>query len=144
MVCRAFLRHLDRARTRHEFDVWAYVLMPDHVHLLVWPRSPSYRMAEIRNAVKQPFAREVLSRMEAEQDPILSRLQIGTRRRFWQAGGGYDRNIVSRNACLSSIEYIHHNPVAAGLAEQASEYPWSSAASHQGLPSEFHLDSIKW
>ena len=36
-VCRLFLSKLDEARRGHRFEVWAYVQMPDHVHLLVWP-----------------------------------------------------------------------------------------------------------
>ncbi len=47
--------------------------------------------------------------------------------RFWQAGGGYDRNVCSDNAVRKVIEYIHNNPVRAGLVYLPEEYIWSSA-----------------
>ena len=42
-------------------------------------------------------------------------------RRFWQAGGGYDRNVWEPKILLAMIEYIHNNPVRRGLASQSAE-----------------------
>jgi putative transposase len=49
------------------------------------------------------------------------------RYRFWQRGGGYDRNLISKDAVISSIQYIHANPVRRGLVETPEDWPWSSA-----------------
>ena len=38
---------IGRARSRHSFDVWAYVIMPEHVHLLIFPRHPDYSVSRI-------------------------------------------------------------------------------------------------
>ena len=47
--------------------------------------------------------------------------------RFWQAGGGFDRNLWNANAIHNAIKYIEHNPVRAGLVKKAEEWKWSSA-----------------
>jgi len=60
--------------------------------------------------------------------PILERLvdARGTRR-FWQRGGGYDRNIHSDTEFDEKIGYIHMNPVRAGLVKTPADWAWSSA-----------------
>jgi putative transposase len=63
---------------------------------------------------------------------LLERLTVEDRRRgrgfrYWQKGPGYDRNLSSQEAVLSSIDYIHNNPVTRGLVEQATDWRWSSA-----------------
>ena len=141
---RAFLKNLDRARRELAFEVWAYVLMPDHVHLLVWPRSGVYSMADLRQSLKQPVAKAALARMVALGGPRLSRLNDGRGRHFWQLGGGYDRNIHSAQACKGSIDYIHDNPVVAGLCRLPSEYEWSSAGWYEGHGGGFEVDRAKY
>lgn len=113
--CRAFLRNLDRARKEWRFQVWAYVMMPNRVHRLLWPTEPVYDMADIRQSIKQPFAKAALARMTVLQDLRLARLSDKRRRHYWQLGGGYDRNMHSAAACKKSIDTIHDNPVVAGL-----------------------------
>jgi putative transposase len=49
------------------------------------------------------------------------------RHRFWQPGGGYDRNVVEIAAVHQIIEYIHANPVRRGLVACAEDWEWSSA-----------------
>ena len=53
--------------------------------------------------------------------------------RFWQRGGGYDRNVFEPATVYSQIEYMHNNPVRRGLCEQAEDWLWSSAADYAGL-----------
>jgi putative transposase len=53
--------------------------------------------------------------------------------RFWQRGGGYDRNVIESATVHQMIEYIHANPVRRGLVEQATDWLWSSARFYAGL-----------
>ena len=46
--------------------------------------------------------------------------------RFWQAGGGYDRNIISYKAARNSVNYIHLNPVRRKLVETPRLWEYSS------------------
>jgi putative transposase len=48
---------IDEARVELDFAVWAYVFMPEHVHLIVWPRRLVYDVADVRKAIKEPVGR---------------------------------------------------------------------------------------
>src|SRR5947209_19043796 len=56
-----------------------------------------------------------------------------THYRFWQRGGGYDRNVVEAATLYWLIEYIHANPVRRGLCERPEDWFWSSAADYAGV-----------
>jgi len=128
---------LDHARAELEFDLWAYVFMPEHVHLIVYPRRRKYDIAEIRQAIKEPVGRRAMNYLRQNRPDWLPKL---TRRRgkredrlFWQSGGGYDRNIREPITLMAMIEYIHLNPVRRGLVERAVDWQWSSAAELEDL-----------
>jgi hypothetical protein len=53
--------------------------------------------------------------------------------RFWQRGGGHDRNVVEPSTVHFEIEYQHNNPVRRGLCERPEDWLWSSAADHLGV-----------
>jgi putative transposase len=55
--------------------------------------------------------------------------------RFWQRGGGYDRNITEPETVWAEIAYIHSNPVRRGLCERPEEWYWSSAADYLAIGS---------
>ena len=145
-TCRWLAESIDEARANHQIDVWAYVMMPEHVHLLVCPRSAEYSIAAIRKAIKEPIARRAIEFLSTHAPGWLPRLtrRRGTRteKLFWQSGGGYDRNITTVKALLSVIEYIHLNPVRRGLADRAARWTWSSAAWFEGGTSPLQLDQI--
>ena len=53
-------------------------------------------------------------------------------RRFWQAGGGFDRNTIEPHVILAMIDYIHGNPVRELLVEKPEHWKWSSAGWVEG------------
>jgi REP-associated tyrosine transposase len=56
-----------------------------------------------------------------------------THYRFWQRGGGYDRNVVEPATAFQQIEYVHNNPVRRGFCAKPEDWTWSSAADYAGL-----------
>ena len=96
-----FLKHLERAHKRKLFRLYGYMVMPNHVHLLVFPEK-DISISAILKAVKQPFSHQALNHIRDYYPDIYSELfkAKGNRtiRGFWQAGGGYDRNIFSKQA----------------------------------------------
>ena len=65
-----------------------------------------------------------------------------TRRRFWQPGGGYDRNVVQFTTLQKMIDYIHMNPVRRGLVERPEDWHWSSARWYAGIrPVPIEIDA---
>jgi len=67
-----YLLELQRQSDRHGFGVIAYVVMPEHVHLIVEPNDG--RIGPVLRGLKQGFARDMLARMREERDPVLSDL----------------------------------------------------------------------
>ena len=130
---------LNRSRKRWEFDLWAYVIMPEHVHFLIHPHREHYKISDILKSIKQPVARNALRYLREIKSNGLSRLAVvrsgGVEYRFWQEGGGYDRNIIKEYTAWKSIEYIHNNPVKRGLVNHAVEWKWSSAELSTDVPS---------
>jgi putative transposase len=122
---------IDRAIDRHGFGLIAFVYMPEHVHLLVFPRKPAAEVARLLYAIKRPVSFRIKGDMLAHHDPLLDRLTIRERPgkrsfRFWQEGPGYDRNLGSLKTVKAGIDYIHQNPVRRGLCDSPDRWTWSS------------------
>ena len=125
-----FLDAIERAREKHNFDLWAYVIMPEHVHLLIWPGEKEYSIAKILQAIKLSTTKRAMKYLEMNKPEKLKWLSTGQASnpyRFWQDGGGYDRNVYSYEALVEMIEYIHRNPVRSGLVDDPLKWEWSSA-----------------
>jgi putative transposase len=144
---RVFLQCLDDARQRFAFEVWAYVVMPEHVHILIHPKEQKYNIGQILMAVKSRFAKLMLEEMKRGDASTQENLKVVKRDgtssyRFWQAGGGYDRNLFSDKAIHTSIDYMHANPVRRKLCATEIDYEFSSARWYANLPAVFALDSV--
>ena len=121
-------------RTRDELDValWAYVIMPEHVHVLLHPRAPDYHMRRLLALLKQPVAKAARGWLEeTARTKWLQRLTVvyPSRRvfRFWQPGGGFDHNVIREKTLSTIVDYIHANPVRRGLVPEPTQWEWSSA-----------------
>jgi putative transposase len=108
-----FAAQLETVRQRLGIRLYAWVLMPEHFHLLLLPNLPETPLSRILHALKQPLARRV-------------------GRRLWQPGGGYDRNIYSNDELFEKARYIEFNPVRRGLVQRVEAWAWSSARWHMG------------
>jgi putative transposase len=93
------------------YDLHAFVVMPNHVHLLVTPHVANARWLGPLKGFTGAGANRILHR----KGP------------FWQ-DESYDHLVRSAEEFRKIVGYIEHNPVAAGLVNVAEEYPWSSAA----------------
>ena len=131
-TCLWLIEAINAARLKHDVAVWAYVFMPDHVHLLICPRRAEYDIAAIRQTIKEPVAKKAVPYLKSHSSEWLSRIAVQkgnhTRHQFWQKGGGYDRNITEPKTLHKMIEYIHLNPVRRGLVERSGDWMWSSAS----------------
>jgi putative transposase len=141
-----FCQALDEARTEYGFQLWAYVVMPEHVHILVYPGDVPERMSAFLQALKEPVARKAIRHLKDNAPEWLARVTVREgrrlRHRFWQPGGGYDRNITSTEALRAVIDYIHANPVRRGLVARAEDWEWSSARWYAGVrPVKLEMDN---
>jgi putative transposase len=104
-----FLTVFEQIRRRYIFDVIAYVVMPEHFHLLISEPErddPSVAM----KILKQSVSRKLLSSDST---------------RFWQPRF-YDFNVFSEQKKNEKINYIHNNPVTRGLVSFPDQWRWSS------------------
>ena len=129
-------RAIRLAKKAHGFNVWAYVIMPEHVHLLILPRADNYSISRILQSIKQPVARKAIAYLRKNRPEELKSLTTGQKGRpyrFWQDGGGYDRNVRSSDELKNVFDYIHYNPVRRGLVEAPEDWAWSSCPDWKGL-----------
>ena len=129
---RELARLIDAACLEAEFDLTAFVFMPEHIHLLIYPKPENPRIGTFLARFKQPFSKYVKEILIAKQSNLLSDLTVHQRPgktcfRFWQEGGGFDRNLYNPQAIDACINYIHLNRVKRGLCQRASDWKWSSA-----------------
>jgi REP element-mobilizing transposase RayT len=105
----------DGDRKFQRYELHAFVVMPNHVHLLVTPKVVASRWLAPLKGFTAYLANE----------------RLGSHgQAFWQ-DESYDHLVRSRASFHRIRAYIEENPVTAGLAVQAQEYPWSSATSLQ-------------
>ncbi len=121
-----------RACIGQKWALTAFVYMPEHVHLLVYPLTSEARIEQLLRAIKRPYSYRVKQLLEQAEDPLLKQLTVHQRPgvtafRFWQEGPGYDRNLTHEKSVLTAIDYLHMNPVRRGLCERILDWYWSSA-----------------
>jgi len=136
-TCQWVVKSIVTARDRNEFDVYAYVIMPEHVHLLVRPRSATYKISKFLYDLKRPVSRKAKTQLMSEGHTVwverLTVLRAGKPTfRFWLPGGGFDRNVVHQQALKNMAEYMHANPVRRGLVRSPLDWKWSSASFYAG------------
>ena len=101
---------------RRAYDLLAWVIMPDHVHIIIQPKQ---KLSEIMRWLKSPTANRA--------NDVLGRAG----RPFWQREY-FDRWIRSDEQLASAIAYVEDNPVRAGLVACSEDWKWSSAATSAG------------
>jgi putative transposase len=122
-----FVRILDEVRARHGFRLIGYVVMPEHVHLLVSePRkiTPS----KVLQVLKQKVSRALRGRGRKKVPGQLSLAFAAAateERAFWQRRF-YDFNVWSSKKVREKLEYMHANPVKRKLVMHPKDWPWSS------------------
>lgn len=100
---------LEQTRKRQQLCIAAYVIMPEHIHLLT-DEPVNVTLATFLQVFKQLTSRE---------------LKPSGERQFWQRRY-YDFNVHSEEKRIEKIRYIHRNPVVSGLVEHPEDYQWSS------------------
>jgi putative transposase len=104
-----FERSLELTRLDYGFCVAGYVIMPEHVHLLI----------------TEPDAGPLSTALQALKQSVSRTLALRAPEPFWQARY-YDFNVWSEEKRVEKLRYIHRNPVRRGLVEKPEDWQWSS------------------
>jgi putative transposase len=124
--CDLFLEILEQVRRRYHFVVVGYVIMPEHVHLLL-SEPERGNPSTVMQVLKQRFARKLLRAWRAPG--------AGTQNGFWNGRLGethvwqcrfYDFVVSNRKKRIEKLRYMHHNPVKRGLVLEPGQWKWSS------------------
>lgn len=129
-ACEILVRTLDEVRQRYPYKLVGYVIMPDHVHAIV-NRSVD-TISEWLRRVRGNSAREILSWLRTEQHLMsLQKLQLAVaqKRNHTHAVWQKDPSVIdlwSPKFVRQKLDYLHLNPVRAGLCEHPADWKWSS------------------
>ncbi len=143
---------IDEARTSCGFLLFAYVIMPDHMHLLT--DNPRSKPSEVLRYIKGTIAHRVIEHLkEKNHESSLEKLRHedwkrNHRHSLWQ----HETNVFqvfSEGVFMQKVNYINLNPVRAGLVERVIDYRWSSTRYWQRCetedePLKVDLDQINW
>jgi len=114
---------LEQVRQRYRFVVLGYVVMPEHIHLLITEPEIG-NPSKVMQVLKQRTARALLpKRKDPRQDSLLG--EDSQPRAFWQARF-YDFNVWTTKKRVDKLRYMHRNPVKRGLVESPEQWRWSS------------------
>ena len=111
-VCEIVIEALFHYRDQQNYLLHSFVLMPDHIHLILTP-GPDISLERAVQFVKGGSARRITQSLNYSL-PV------------WQRGYT-DHRIRDAQDYTNHVCYIEENPVKAGLASSAKAYPWSSA-----------------
>lgn len=120
-----------QACDQHDVALWAYVFMPEHIHLLLKPRRAKYKLSEFEHDFKLSSSRRILTELRRNRSALLEKLRVTNSSgksayRFWQRGGGHDLNIWSPAKALEKAEYCHWNPIKRRLVASPDLWRFSS------------------
>jgi putative transposase len=122
-----FVSSLERARGWYGFYVVGYVVMPEHVHLLISEPERS-NLAVVLQMLKQIVSRKAGGRSAGNP--------------FWQPRY-YDFNVWSARKRVEKLRYIHNNPAKRGLVANPEEWAWSSSRHYaSGEESMVEIESL--
>ncbi|MGA8869883.1 MAG: transposase, partial [Candidatus Acidiferrales bacterium] len=123
-----FLIILSDVRDRYDFALLGYVVMPEHIHLLISePRvgTPSIVMQVLKQRVSRAVRQRKRRRAPPGQMRLWDEAPVPSHRRFWQRRF-YDFNVWTRKKRNEKMNYMHFNPVKRGLAAHPKDWLWSS------------------
>jgi putative transposase len=119
-----FLETLQQYRRADHYKLRAFVVMPDHIHLLLSPQGVA--LERVMGLIKGGFSH-----------------QMGSKLPVWQRGFT-DHRVRDRYEFQMRRQYIHENPVRAKMVELPGLYPYSSAYRSQGEKAYFSGQSRRW
>ena len=132
-----FVKILDEVRSRHGFALLGYVLMPEHVHLLIGEPEQG-NPSKVLQVVKQKVSQSLREGKTSSGSQMESTFASGSEAApaFWQRRF-YDFNVWSEKKLKEKLHYMHRNPVDRKLVQHPQDWPWSRwsfyAKGEQGL-----------
>jgi putative transposase len=139
-----FVRELAKVRCEYEFLLVGYVVMPEHIHLLISePRkgTPSTVLQMLKQRVSKKLRKKSRTNFVGQLRLAFPE-PVEHIRSFWQARF-YDFNVYTSRKKREKLEYMHRNPLTRGLVNHPKDWPWSSWSFYgMGKPGLVSIDSV--
>ena len=119
-----FVSILGDVRDNYGFALVGYVVMPEHVHLLIG-EPPTGTPATVLQVLKERVSSKLRSKNELHNQEDSDADHLNQLPRFWQLRF-YDFNVWTLKKRVEKLEYMHLNPVKRGLVVHPKDWPWSS------------------
>ena len=123
-----FVKILGEVRDRYGFALAGYVVMPEHIHLLI-SEPPKGTPSTVMQVLKQRVSRRLRRKPRSRSCAAQLRLRFGrpdnSLPHFWQPRF-YDFNVWSQTKFVEKLQYMHMNPVKRNLVAHPKDWPWSS------------------
>lgn len=123
-------------RCKLNIKLLGYVIMPDHLHLLIWPENAG-RLTDFMRDYKEFTAKRIVRQAEVEgcESWLASFRQAGAEtgraiHKIWQ-DDFWERNIYTEQFLRQKLNYLHNNPVRAGLVDEPAKYSYSSSRNYE-------------
>jgi len=147
LVCKA----LDEARTSAKLLIFAYVIMPDHLHMLIGSDKRPSDVLRYVNGITGHRVIEFLKNSGYESSLQKLSHATGLRKHKYSLWNHHPnlKLITTENGLLEKANYIHQNPVRGGLVKNAEDYRWSSIRCWARKPLDdeplwVDIDQIQW
>ncbi|NMB26841.1 MAG: hypothetical protein GX987_02160 [Tissierellia bacterium] len=111
LACELFLNILTYNKFYCDYNIYAFIIMPDHFHIIIQPTG-EMNISEIMKKIKGNFSR-FYNKIFNNQGKVLQK-------------GYYDKIIRDEKHLIEIIEYIHNNPINKGIVENVDDYIYSS------------------
>ena len=145
-----FLRNMEYCRKEKNLRVGGYVIMSNHVHL-IWQSMSSQLSDTIRDfksyCTKQ-FVEAIESENESRREWLIYMFKFFAQRthqnkeyKIW-TGNNHPEEITSNDFLMTKLNYIHQNPVRAGLVKNAEDYVYSSASNYASGKGLIEIDCL--
>lgn len=134
--CDILIRNIKHYQQRYKFKIFGYVIMPTHFHWIVEVQPKIGTISDVMRDLKKFSAWDLMEALENNGKMNFVRLFRGAaretrdqKRKFWMKR--FDDEVIRNVAMLrTKLQYIHNNPVRAGLAANPEDYKYSSARNY--------------
>ncbi|TRX10942.1 REP-associated tyrosine transposase [Flavobacterium gawalongense] len=134
----SIIESLDYCIKNKGMILYGYVIMSNHIHLII--QSQDGKLSDLIRDFKKFTAKNILEKIqvvpESRKEWMLERFKLAAEKhtrnkkyQFWQYGN-HPEEIYTNKFMWSKLDYIHLNPIRAGLVEKASQYIYSSASNY--------------
>jgi REP element-mobilizing transposase RayT len=136
IYCNLLIHNIKHYQQRYSFTIHGYVIMPTHFHWLVTVDPSKGTLSDIMRDIKKYSAWDIMNELENQGKENLCRLfsAMGSKaknqkRKFWMERFD-DEAIRNYRMFLTKLEYIHYNPIKAGLVSYPEDFKYSSARNY--------------